>query len=139
MHPSCLQVVFLLKDCIDNGKLALSAEYELEAPVVITATNAAPTKDSSTGYQGLLYRLPMPHLPRTPLQATNAAPTKDCSTGYQCRTYQGLIYRLPRTPLQTTKDFSTGYQVHSTVVLKSPRIRTLSFTGMLLKCLTTSQ
>ena len=50
MHASCFRAIFLLKDCFVNGKLVLSAKLEQEAPIVITVTNAVPTKYSFPGY-----------------------------------------------------------------------------------------
>ena len=50
MHPSCFQMVLLLEDCIDNGKITLSAELEQEASIVNTVTNALPTKDCFPGH-----------------------------------------------------------------------------------------
>ena len=49
MHPGCCDAIFLMKDCVGNGESALSAELEQEAPIVITFTNAMPTKDSFPG------------------------------------------------------------------------------------------
>ena len=49
MHPGCIQAIILLEDCISNGELALSAELEQEATIVMTVTNAVPSKDSFPG------------------------------------------------------------------------------------------
>ena len=46
MHPACFQAIFLLEDCVRNGKCALTAELEKEATIVITVTNAVSTKHS---------------------------------------------------------------------------------------------
>ena len=35
----------MLEVCIGNSELVLNAKVELEAPIVITVTNAVPTKD----------------------------------------------------------------------------------------------
>ena len=50
-YPSCVQVVFLSEGCVGNGELVPCAELELEDPVVITASNAMPTKDTFTGHR----------------------------------------------------------------------------------------
>ena len=45
MHPGSFLEIFLLEDCAHNGKLTVSAELELETPIVITVTNVVPIKD----------------------------------------------------------------------------------------------
>ena len=53
MHPSSFQAVFLLKDCVADGKLVLCTELEQEAPVVVTVTNAVSSEDSLPGLRVL--------------------------------------------------------------------------------------
>ena len=50
MHASCFEVIFLLEDCIGNGELVFSAEFEQDASIVIIASNVMPTKDSFPCY-----------------------------------------------------------------------------------------
>ena len=53
VHPSSFQAVFLLKDCVGDGKLVLRTELEQEAPVVLTVTNAVSSEDSLPGLRVL--------------------------------------------------------------------------------------
>ena len=46
MYPGCIQVIFLLEDCVRNGEMELSAELVKEAPNVTSDINAVPTNDS---------------------------------------------------------------------------------------------
>ena len=50
MDLSCSQANFLLEDSIGNGELAICVKIEQEAPIVITVTNAVPSKESFLGH-----------------------------------------------------------------------------------------
>ena len=49
IHSSCFEADYLLRDCVGHRELIFSAELK-EALIVITATNAVPTKCAFQGH-----------------------------------------------------------------------------------------
>ena len=53
LHPASFKAVFLVKDCVGDGKSVLCAELEQEAPIIVTVTNTVSSKDSLPGFRVL--------------------------------------------------------------------------------------